>query len=1016
MPFTPTEKNKIAKITIQSEITNLPIRIKLSDSSGITHVDLTKIHKELVVADRKKMAIFKSDGVTEIPVEINYWDSANKLSELFIANPTTTLKGSSRDNFIFLHADKNEANNTNVGDIGEAIAQSVWVDDIGVWHLSQDPTGTIKDSTSNALNGANVGGITASELISAQTGRGYNLNSITGGVGMGTDATLNLVGDTVIEAFFRTGNTLSGINATIIAKALGANDSSGANFLYRMVVRPTNRLNWFHEHGSGVNVDLDTTGTYIFPNTNYYVVMMRDDSEKEIHVYVNGEFKETLSYATSADGGASGTFAIGYEHRGAGPSQLSKELISEVRITNIIRSATYIKDNYDSLRDRLLYFETTTANALTKKSKLKVFRRLWIRRRLDDSSGDYETDWQNITEFVKKWGSIGWQIDEKKYNFISQRGFTLTLDNTKGTFDLEQSESSMFNGFLTRYRTLVRVEAGYIDPITGGDVPNPNVLFYGLTASEPILQNSNQEVIFNVKPLLSVIDEIPANKIADVTDFKTLWVVDATTDKIYNIQIDGTLISSFATSVFDVNAISTRGIVFQGSDGSLWVTDSNTDKVYNIETDGTLKSSFATSVFDASAISLSGITISSDGTLWVVDSSTDKVYNIETDGTLNSSFETSVFDASATNPRGISFDTTDNTLWVGDLSTNLIYHIEIDGTLIDSFPLSNYDSNAVSTDGLNVSNDGTIWVADPTTDKIYNIKKTGELISSFGKNTFDSLAVNLTGVTVEEQKLTSSDFLTKIKNVTDGASNFILQKFISTSAWNIDVTTNTLTTLNQIEQIDGISCLEMARRLAEIENKTIYIDRSGSFNFIDKTASTTIDFRFIGLPFKDQTYGHTIKKINNHMDDIDLLFNKVFVKFDDTVTAQVLKEESWTVGDSSTSWKYGVKELSISNNWFSSVTAEKIASNLFADLATIKTKVDFTCKFVPHLDLLDRVQLKYDPAASSIDTKWNLFNWDEANWANESSPFFNFEGKDFKLVKMVHNLDRMETNFIAREI
>ena len=223
-----------------------------------------------------------------------------------------------------------------------------------------------------------------------------------------------------------------------------------------------------------------------------------------------------------------------------------------------------------------------------------------------------------------------------------------------------------------------------------------------------------------------------------------LWVCDAITDKIYNIEQDGTLISSFATSVFDAGATAPSG-VSSAANGTLWVCDAITDKIYNIEQDGTLISSFATSVFDAGATSPQSVSYSLDDTLWVVDTATEKIYNIEQDGTLISSFATSVFDVSAIGPTGISY-AVDGTLWICDSGTDKVYNIETDGTLISSFLTSVYDAGATNPTDVSIAPDGTLWVCDSVADKIYNIETDGTLISSFATSVFDAGATNPHGV------------------------------------------------------------------------------------------------------------------------------------------------------------------------------------------------------------------------------------------------------------------------------
>jgi sugar lactone lactonase YvrE len=199
----------------------------------------------------------------------------------------------------------------------------------------------------------------------------------------------------------------------------------------------------------------------------------------------------------------------------------------------------------------------------------------------------------------------------------------------------------------------------------------------------------------------------------------TLWICDFSTDKIYNVELDGTWISEFATSVFDVGATSPQGISY-ASDGTLWICDLNTRKIYNVELDGTWISEFATSVFDIFAFSPTGISYASDGTLWICDDSSSKIYNVELDGTGISEFATSVFDPFMSRPTGIDY-ASDGTLWICAGDTDKIYNVETDGTSISSFPTSFFDASATSPQSISYASDGTLWICDKDTDKIYNV-------------------------------------------------------------------------------------------------------------------------------------------------------------------------------------------------------------------------------------------------------------------------------------------------------
>jgi streptogramin lyase len=220
-------------------------------------------------------------------------------------------------------------------------------------------------------------------------------------------------------------------------------------------------------------------------------------------------------------------------------------------------------------------------------------------------------------------------------------------------------------------------------------------------------------------------------------DELTVWVIDFATDKVYEIKTDGTLVSSFATSVFDASATTTTSISY-APDGTLWITDQNTDKIYNVSTTGTLISSFATSVFDASSVTPTGISYALDGTLWITDSNTQKAYNVSTTGTLISSF-------SISGPDDISY-ASDGTLWILDSLLNKIYNVSTTGTLISSFDISVFGAAPNSVHALSYASDNTLWTISSSATTVYNLSTKGGIISSFSESIFDVAATLSHGI------------------------------------------------------------------------------------------------------------------------------------------------------------------------------------------------------------------------------------------------------------------------------
>jgi len=89
-----------------------------------------------------------------------------------------------------------------------------------------------------------------------------------------------------------------------------------------------------------------------------------------------------------------------------------------------------------------------------------VFRRAYIKRR-KKSDGLYESEWQSITPYVVKWGTLKYGVDDIKLNKFLHTGITLKVTNELGKFNDENNINSLWYNYLTRYNTLVKIEAGY---------------------------------------------------------------------------------------------------------------------------------------------------------------------------------------------------------------------------------------------------------------------------------------------------------------------------------------------------------------------------------------------------------------------------------------------------------------------------------------------------------------------------------------------------------------------------
>jgi hypothetical protein len=170
------------------------------------------------------------------------------------------------------------------------------------------------------------------------------------------------------------------------------------------------------------------------------------------------------------------------------------------------------------------------------KNKTRVFRRAYIKRM--ELTGAFEADWQEITDDIKKFGKITQSVDTERYNKISFRSANFTVNNEHGYYLDETDEHSLWFGYASQQRTLVKIEAGFVDSTLGADGiyirseqpgsawdidkwdddrwGESGIQFIGLVSGD-IAFSSQYEVNINIMPLMEVFRQFPVNMLHGFT-------------------------------------------------------------------------------------------------------------------------------------------------------------------------------------------------------------------------------------------------------------------------------------------------------------------------------------------------------------------------------------------------------------------------------------------------------------------------------------------------------------------
>jgi len=337
-------KLAIDQTDMDADLTNFPVLLYLSSSSGRLADNIIFIFNEISV-NSKKIAVTTSDGVTQCYVEIEKWSynsvtPANSKAWLWVKAPSVS---GTVDTDLYLYYDNTHADNTAyVGDPESTPAMNVWDANFKmVQHLRDKTTSTTADSSTNNKDGTKKGAnepivTTAGKIDDAQNFDGVNDYIDCGDVDILTAAI-------TLELWLKA-DTWRSAGA---ANQLLSKRASGIETWDLLAGGTTCILQGDIKTGSGdVWVAFNTvlsTGTW------YHLVIVYNGLK--ILGYVNGVKETTEGTQTGTIIDTSATARIGSDDYN---DRATDGIIDEVRISNNARSIAWIKATYETGRDHLL--------------------------------------------------------------------------------------------------------------------------------------------------------------------------------------------------------------------------------------------------------------------------------------------------------------------------------------------------------------------------------------------------------------------------------------------------------------------------------------------------------------------------------------------------------------------------------------------------------------------------------------------------------------------------------------
>ncbi len=336
-------KITVSKDNIDEALEWFPLMIRISGSCGASAQDMTRVFDELGVEDLK-IAITEADGVTDLYVEVEKWDSNGEEAILWVARDGFFFS-SVVDTVLYLYFDADHADNsTYVGVPRSAPGEVVWdANFLMVQHMNDNPdVSNVRDSTSNDNDGAKRA---ANEPIETdgKIGKGQAFDGTDDYISCGNDASLHATVAVTLEMILQRDWTVAPPPGTkyAVLKQVGAD-----GILFRQAQNYTFRF--FLADGVGQH-NLDTT-TVINTGSDPYAIACTYDGDKQ-RIYISGALDKEGSADPFVIDMSAGNFLIG---RPVATTWDGYE--DEIRLSDIARSTAWLKATKETMWDNVVTF------------------------------------------------------------------------------------------------------------------------------------------------------------------------------------------------------------------------------------------------------------------------------------------------------------------------------------------------------------------------------------------------------------------------------------------------------------------------------------------------------------------------------------------------------------------------------------------------------------------------------------------------------------------------------------
>ena len=332
---------------LSGSLTNFPVLVSVT-SSQINYAKTQNRGQDIRFVD--------ADGTTALSYEIEKWDESGT-SLIWVKVPT--LSNNNTDYIYMYYHNTTATDNQSV--------TSVWdTNHKGVWHLATDTSLSTSDSTTNGNNGNN----TSASATTGKVDGGASYNGTTSKIIAPATSSLNIGSGS--------GITMSTwVNPSAVAGFVPILEyGNSANYGVHLWNYPSSGKLYLNvKQTNGTDHQATTTGTPLTASAWQHLTVTYNSSTGAVAIYHNG----TSQSLDSSNLGAftpqtSYDFNIGHRPNAGGPAYFAGSM-DEVRVSDVVRSADWVKADYNSTNNTMNGFGTEDvygATGLTLGSSIKA--------------------------------------------------------------------------------------------------------------------------------------------------------------------------------------------------------------------------------------------------------------------------------------------------------------------------------------------------------------------------------------------------------------------------------------------------------------------------------------------------------------------------------------------------------------------------------------------------------------------------------------------------------------------